>query len=397
MLVIMNIIIVVYDGIDIWDLAFAYKAFSSLEDINLRLVTNNQSGQILCKDKNLVLGGFELLNDLEEADILWICEGESAIETLQKDAAFIKKLQHLASVAKKTVCIGASSCFFVDGFIDRGKSVSTNPVFAKMIKKSNLNYVPDLMLNNDRLISGSARIGGVLALREIFKEFFPEREFEKIHPIYRYDKFSLKMDERECRLRQKNLKKLYKQALKMEPNRNLLQVKVDALRDSFGFYIQKDFDFLSFAILYSLLSNRENTNYVIGDKKGKFYVRGGHFFVMSTHSLHQIERIGTLILTGGPVIDTRLNDSFLKYWIYKTSPKCKLVICLDGSDKLLGVSGVLVDYDPMIEREEGQKPKRDGKFVFLQNSYELIDYLSTELKVLVGEKQEKLLRSDYFF
>lgn len=393
----MEILIVVYDGIDVWDLAFAYKAFTSVNEVNIRIATDNENREIVCKDKNLVIGGFESLSSVEHADLIWVCQGEAKLDALRNDGVFKANLLRLAASAKKVVCVGATSTFFVNEFIDKEKSVSSHPMFSKLIKKAKRNYVSDLMLNNDNIISGSARAGLIFAVEEVFREFFTEKEYAKFLAQFNLKSLENLNDSQDIKKRMKSLKKLYKQTLKMEANKNIAQLKVDSLRNSFGFYIQENFDFFSFAIIYSMLSGSKLlNNYIIGDKKGKFNVHGGHFYVRSTHALHQIQRVGTLIFTGGPVIEHRLADNFLKYWIYKLVPKANRVISLDGSDRLLGVSGVLVDYDPEIELEDSQKYREDGKFVFLQNAYELMTYLSRNLKVLIGEKQAELLRCDYF-
>ncbi len=393
----MNIAIIVCNGIDVWDLAFPYKAFSSLQNVNLTVATNTEDGEIVCKDKNLVLGGFESIDILKDIDILWLCQSESYIEKLNKDKAFKSRIVSLASLAKKVICVGASASFLMDGFIDKGKSIATHPTYQRRTKKAKLNYVSDVILNNENIISMSARIGVIFAIKEIFDEFFSEDEFSAFLGQFNLTNFDFSSDTIDSKKRIKDLKKLFKQTLKLEADKNILQLKVDSIQDSFAFYVQDNFDFLSFAVIYSMLSNiPSKTKYIVADRKDNFYVEGADFYVKSTHALHQVKRVNTLVLTGGKIIEERLSDRFLKHWISEIVPRTARIIALDYADRLLGVSGVLVDYDPILELERTEKAKIDGKFVFLENAYELMIYLHNNLLVLCDEKQADILKSEYF-
>ncbi len=392
----MNIAIVVYNGIDIWELALAYTAFKSLKNVKLKIITDNKMGEIVTKDKNLLLGGFDYLYDVDQTDILWICQGESKIDELNNDDEFKYKLQELASRAKKTVCIGGSSTFIMD-LIDREKSVASHPVYRKMIKKKKLNYVSDIVLNNDDIISTSSRSGCIFAIEEIYREFFTMEEFSELLAKLNFDDFDCTIEPSDKKRRIKNLKKLHKHILKLEYNVNNMKLKVDFSKDSLAFYVQEGFDFLNFALIYSVLSNDSTKiQYIVADKVGNHYVEGNLFYIRATHSLHQINRVETLVLTGGKVVDDRLSDKFLIHWISEIVPKTTRVISLDSSDKLLGVAGVLVDFDPVLELSDTEKAKMDGKFVFLQNANEVLTYLKNNLKNLADEKVLELLKSDYF-
>ncbi len=392
----MNIAIVVYNGIDIWELSLAYTAFKSLKNVNLKIFTDNKIGEIVTKDKSLLLGGFDYLYDLEQTDILWICEGESKIDELNNDEAFKYKLLQLSSRAKKTVCIGGSSTFIVD-LLDREKSVASHPIYQKLIKKKKLNYVSDVVLNNDDIISTSSRAGCIFAIENIYREFFTVEEFSELLTKFDLDdlKYDLEINDKKKRI--KNLKKLHKHILKLEYDVNNMKLKVDSTKDSLAFYVQEDFDFLTFALIYSVMSNDSTkTQYIVGDRVGNFYVEGRSFYIKATHSLHQIKRVVTLVLTGGKVVDNRLSDKFLIHWIADIVPKTARVISLDSSDKLLGVAGVLVDFDPVLELSDAEKAKLDGKFVFLQNAKEVMIYLKHNLKSLADGKVLELLKSEYF-
>ncbi len=393
----MNIAIVVYDKIDIWDLAFPYKAFKNLDNVNLSVATNTSDGEIICKDNNLVLGGFKPIDELKDVDILWLCQGEANIDSLNKDKAFKARINNLASEAKKVVCVGGSSSFLMDGFIAKEKSISSHPTYQKQAKKAKLNYVSDIILNNENVISMPARVGVILAIKELFTEFFSETEFLTLLNQFKIDNLDFLINTIDNKKRMKDLKKLFKQSLKLVADKNILQLKVDSINDSCAFYVQDGFDFLSFAILYSLLSNiPSKSKYIVADKVSDFYVEGSDFYIKSSHAIHQVKRVNTLILTGGKIIEERLSDRFLKHWISEIVPRTARIIALDFADRLLGVSGVLVDYDPIVELAATEKAKIDGKFVFLENAHELLIYLNNNLALLSDQKQAEILRSEYF-
>ncbi len=388
----MDLLIVVYDGIDICELAFAYEIFRQIEGVNIRIATNNDDLEILSKNKSLKLGGFENIYDINSCDLLFLCQGESNIDKLLDDEKFTDKITEISRLAKKVIASGASSTFLLENIKGSQKTIVTHPVYKKKIKKAKLNYSMDLCINNGKIISTSSRIGFVKAIKLLIEEIYPSELAEDIINRYNLNNIISEKERIDLKKRNNNLKKLYKKTIKREINKEQMQLKVDLVKDSYAYYIQDDMNILSFASLYSVLSNyKKNSIFIVSDKREDIYIEGKGFYIKPSHLLYQVKRVHTLVLSGGEIIEKRLNDTFLKHWLLEIVPKTSRVIALDNSDRLLGVSGVLVDYDPILEDN-----LEDGKFVFIKDNFSTIKYLEKNLELLSDSENSELLKSEYF-
>ncbi len=390
----MKVVILVYDGIDLWDLALPYELFRNVDGFEVLLASNSLNGEIICKDKNLKLGGFTDIKTVKEADILWICEGERSIENLLKDDRFKIDVARLALNAKKVVAIGGASIFLAGTCIEPLKSMCTHPAFARRLKKLKLNYSQDIVLENEAYITTSSRAGALVAVSKLISEFSTEEEHKKLLSEYNFQKRIFEQDlPKDNKVRNKLLKKLYKQTLKREANVKIKTMKIDSTEDSLAFYVHHNFNVLNFALFYGIVSNYQQLSvYIVGDKLTNYMVEGGGFYIRSTHATQQLHRVHTLFITGGKIIEERLNDSYLKYWIAEIVNKTSLVMTVDGADRLLGVSGALVDYDPVLENDYGE-----GKFVLINNSGFLLNWTKNKLPLLTNSPQSELYLAEYYF
>ncbi len=391
----MDITIVVYNGIDLWDLAIPYEFFRHITNVNIQIVSNSES-EILCKDKNLVIGGFDDIKNIEKTDILWICFGESSIQELLKDNRFKLDISRLALSAKKVVTIGGASALLTGGALEKNDEVSSNPAFARTLKKEGIKYIPNLMNETEKIISISSRSVVILTVFKLIGDLFSEELRDQLFKKLRLEKnIILPKEIIDVKIRNKHLKKLFKQNLKRGFDKLALKMTVDSTEDTYAFYIQEDFNVLSFSILYSIISNYQKiTTYIVADSKSNFYVEGKGFYIKAKHSLYQIKRVHTLVLSGGYVIEKRLSDNFLKFWIAELTPKTSRVISLDGADRLLGVSGALLDYDPIYDNNDVDN--EEGKFVFIEGPGRAINFIYNKIENLTNPSQAILYKSEYF-
>lgn len=389
----MKVVIVAYDGIDLWDLAVPYEILRQHGGFEVVIATNNPEGRVVAKDNNLTITGLTDLKHIESADILWLCAGEAKIEEIAKDEKFKMDLTRLVVSARKVVSIGAASYLLLGLLVTEYKAVCSHPVFASKIKKAKATYSKELLLDNDKLISTTTRVGALMAVFMLLKEFIDEDYSNCLLLDYGFDRTMLSLESaRDAGKRNKALKRLYKQTLARKPNAALNSISVDTTGKSLCIYLQDDFNALSFALYYSIMSNYQLLDvFLAADKKGSVIVEGGGFGLMPTHSLHQIKRIHTLVLTGGAVVDKRLSDTYLKFWVSELCPRCSMIIALDGSEKIVGASGALTSFDPAFEDDGG-----NGKFVFFDSPGLMLNWLKSKLPSLVGEVQAELYLSEYY-
>lgn len=389
----MKVVIVAYEGIDLWDMAIPYEILRQHKDFEVVIVSNSPEGRVLAKDKNLLITGLKDIRSIESADILWICSGEAKIDELNKDERFKLDITRLAMSAKKVVAIGAASYLLLGLLVTDYKAVCCHPVYASKIKKAKATYSKELLMSNDKLISTSCRIGALMATFILLYEFGGDEVRNKLFFHYGFDKYSFRPENiRDVNKRNKSLKRLYKQTIARKPNPALSSVSVDSTGKSVCIYLQDDFNSLSFALYYGIMSNYQLLDiYLAADKKGSVIAEGGGFGLMATHSLHQIKRVHTLVLTGGDVVDRRLGDTYLKFWVSELCPRCSMVIALDGAEKIVGASGALASYDPAFENDGG-----NGKFVFFDSAGLMLNWLKAKLPSLVGEVQAELYECEYY-
>lgn len=390
----MKLVIVVYDGVDIFDIALPYELMRQASGVEVTVACNTGAGEIVCKDKSLTLSSLQDLREIKSADVLWICQGEATVDALLKDDRFKVDVARLALEAKRVVAVGAASMFLVGTCIDEQKTICTHPQYARAVKKAKLNYSSDLILLNEDFITMSARASALIAAFMLIDEFAGADERDRLFLKYNFDKSMLGTDfSADDKRRQKLLKKLYKQTLKRGVNVKDKTLLVDSNEKNIAFYVQEGFNVLSFGVLYGILSNYQQlSTYVVGDKKGEYTVEGGGFKIYASYATQQIKRVNTLVITGGDVIDDRLGDTYLKYWLSELAPKTSMIIAVDGADRLLGVSGVLAEYDPVIEGDDG-----NGKFVLYDNLGMLMNWLRRKLPLFSNETQAELMLSEYFF
>lgn len=389
----MRVVVVAYEGVDIWDMAVPYEILRQHSDFEVIIATNTPEGRILSKDKNLLITGLSDIRNIETTDVLWLCSGEAKIEELSKDERFKIDLTRLVVSAKKVVAIGAASTLLLGLLVTDYKAVCSHPVFASKIKKAKATYSKELLLSNEKLISTTTRVGALISAFMILREYAGEDFSNQLLLSYAFDKNLVHPETaREMPKRDKHLKRLYKQTIVRKPNPALNSVSVDAPGKSLCIYLQEGLNALSFALFYGLMSNYQLLDiYLAADKKAALVVEGGGFGLMPTHSLHQIKRVHTLVLTGGEVVDKRLADTYLKFWVSELCPRCSLVIALDGSEKIVGASGALASYDPAFEDDEG-----NGKFVFFDSPGLMLNWLKAKLPAMVGEVQAELYLSEYY-
>lgn len=389
----MRVVIVAYDGVDIWDMVIPYEILRQHESFEVIIATNAKDGRIITKDKNLTVTNLADIKSIDEADILWICSGEAKIEDLQKEERIKVDIVRLALKAKKVVAIGAASIMLLGVLITDYKAVCSNPYFASKIKKAKATYNKEIIMVNDNIISCSCRVGALFSVFMILHEFAGDEIKKDIFFRYGFDKSIFKpKSESELSRRNKLLKRLYKQTVSRKPNHAISKVSVDSASKSMCFYLQEGFNALSFALLYGVISNYQLLDiYCVADKKGVVGVEGGGFGIIATHSLHQIKRVHTLVMTGGNIVDNRLGDTYLKFWVSELSPKCSMVIALDGSEKIIGASGALTGFDPAFEEDA-----KNSKFVFFDSSGPMLSWLKDKLPSLVGEVQAEIYLAEYY-
>lgn len=389
----MKVVIVAYEGIDIWDMAVPYEILRRHSDFEVTIATNNPEGSVLAKDKNLLITGLSDIKNIESCDILWLCSGETKIDDMAKDEKFKIDITRLAMSAKKVVAIGAASSLLLGLLVTDYKAVCTHPVYASKIKKAKATYSKELLLANDKLISTTSRVGALISSFMLLREYVGEEYSNELLLSLGFERNLLNLENTEdAGRRNKLLKRLYKQTVARKPNSALSQVSIDTTNKSLCIYLQDDFNALSFALYYGIMSNYQLLDiYLAADKKGSVLAEGAGFGLMPTHSLHQIKRVHTLVLTGGDIVDKRLQDTYLKFWVSELCPRCSMIIALDGSEKIVGASGALTSYDPAFE-DDGN----NGKFVFFDSPGLMLHWLKSKLPSFVGEVQAELYLSEYY-
>ncbi len=122
----MKLCILVYDGIELWDLGFVYEIFSQIDGVDVTLISRD-GGEVTLKDKNTVIGGLKPMTEIEDVDILWVCSGEESIEKLRKDDLFKIQLARLSRLAERVLMVGAASMLYTNIIIGKNIEICTHP------------------------------------------------------------------------------------------------------------------------------------------------------------------------------------------------------------------------------------------------------------------------------
>ncbi len=380
----MKLCILVYNGIELWDFAFPYEILSQADNIDITLISRD-GGEIVLKDKNTVIGGLKPMTEVDEVDVLWICEGEESIEELRHDDLFKIQLARLSRIAKKVFVLGAASMLFSNIIIGKNIEICSHPHYEKTLKKTGVKYSDELFLTNEKYITSSARVSCIYMVMLLLNIYFGEKIRDKIFNYYNFDiNLILKYKERDHAKRARDLKKLYKKNIKTKARKNsTASINND---EDIAIYLTDYFDVMGLAAAHSILSNHKAYEvYIIADNVEPVYAKGGGFYIRPTHSLDEVTKIGKLIIAGSVKIRAdRTNDKVKLLKLSKITNSANKVLALNGSEKLIHnicTINKTIDIDNII--------------VFSSIGSELY-WIKNNLENLTNEYQAELLKSEYY-
>ncbi len=379
----MRLCILVYDGIDLWDLAFPYDVFNKTNGVEIDIISKN-GGEITLKDKTTVIGGTKPMRTVRDIDVLWVCQGETEISALLKDDIFKIQLARLSDEAEKVVIIGSSSMLFDNIMMEEDKIICAHPCYEKSIKRSNKYNVDNLFFAGEKFITSSARLSCIYAVLLVIEHFFSAKVRGEVFSYYNFDtNLILKFGKTDEAKRYKKLKKLYKKTMKRKSSKEKLST-VDN-EDAICIYLIDEFESLSLAIIFSILSNYEAYDiYFIGEGKRQYFSVDSGFYLRTSHSINDVKNLSTLIFTGSYNLNVDKVDKVTLIRLGDIINKSDKVLSLCESSKLVNR---VIKMNPAID---------ESKIMSFQNIGNELDWIKNNLDILTNEYYAELLLSEYY-
>ncbi len=382
----MKLCILVYEGVDIWDIVFPYDMFYNLNDVEVEIVSPS-GGEVTLKDKSLVIGGTKAMSEVKDIDVLWTCQGEGSVDTYVKDEKFKIQLARLSDKAEKVVIIGSASLFFINIFPEQNKTSATHPYFKNQFTKLGGSYTDDVLIANGKFFTTSTRVSCLYLVLMIVYYYFGEQARDELFSYYNFDvDYLTKFNKLHDKSRHKELAKLCKQTLKLKSANELATNKLDYDKDSIVMFLTDDFNPLNFGAFYGVISNYQAYDfYLVGTENKNYYVNGGGFYIKTNFNSDNIEKFETLVICSNTVDLEKTPNKYDLLKISELGSKAQKLIALDGSEK--AISSIKFFNKYKVDEE---------KILQFESTGQELNWINKHLAELTNDFQAELFKSEYF-
>ncbi len=355
-----------------YDLALALKLFSPENGFE-RLVTARDKAR-LKSQSGLEISVKEKVLAMPKADVLILLGGsDDEAEFLGVNDYIYKNMLQLQAI----VAIGSATTFVAKTGLFQTNALTMSKAAYKKHKKLQFEYKQEAVVVSDNLITTVLPQYSLYAFREALhlagKQASAVLHQSGLHLPALPD----------SKVYKKTEKLFFKANARYDKDLSQRQ----SLKQAATIYLFDDIELVDILILDNLLSHLPYNVSYIANRTGEVYVGDG-IKLYAASAIHNISSTQLLIIASGKGIDQCMVSSFLTHWLKGIAPSSYRVLTIGEGEKLLGVSGALIDVD--IDYLESLS-LGEGKFLLTKNIGEAVKAIE-----IFASGDFKYKRSEYF-
>ncbi|MCK8060939.1 MULTISPECIES: DJ-1/PfpI family protein [unclassified Fusibacter] len=363
----MDVILYISEAFNLMDMTVPYDLFRKMDEISVKVVGLTK-GMVKSEDGISVQVPYGI-EDIHHADLLWVCGGDLHSD-LFEDQALHKWLKEMSQLSKMAVGVASGSYLLAKAGVLSDVKCTTHPKYHRKLKKLGIPAVKNEFCHDLRYMTTATHGYHYKLVYDCIKTLVDEKTAKEVMPwsgdgperVFSASDYPEKWSR--IKSRQKHFEKHLRKCL----NDKIGKSKNNKVVASYLYEGARAIDFVS---SFNILKHSCQTTIVsVGNTKGLVKVEGGGFAIKVDHALQEVKRAYMLLVPGGSRIKEQLSNTYLIHWLANICPTTFRILTIGEGEQIIGVSGVLTEFDPFVEEEMdllGSKYMMVGSFAKSQD------------------------------